>query len=137
VPDRFLANADGAGRFRVFVGEEKLSNGSEDAEMTARSRCRKCGGPVSPRKGAGRPATYCSPGCRRASEYEIRRANAAVDVAERAISLHREHLALDPTYGLGCCAFERRAAHLVWWEEERQRLERRMRELLNEAGDAS
>ena len=34
--------------------------------------CLKCRTPLTP-TAAGRPPSYCSPGCRRAAEYELRR----------------------------------------------------------------
>jgi hypothetical protein len=38
----------------------------------AEKRCVKCERPLKP-TGGGRPPTYCSTGCRRAAEYELRR----------------------------------------------------------------
>src|SRR6185436_20742680 len=35
--------------------------------------CRKCGGPLPESHATGRPADYCSEGCRRAAAVEIRR----------------------------------------------------------------
>ena len=37
-------------------------------------KCRKCGTPLA-KPATGRPPRYCSTGCRRAAEYEIRRLN--------------------------------------------------------------
>jgi predicted nucleic acid-binding Zn ribbon protein len=49
--------------------------------------CRICGAPIEPRSKTGRPSVYCSVGCRRASEYELRRLQARLirleDEAER------------------------------------------------------
>jgi hypothetical protein len=38
----------------------------------AEKRCVKCERPLKP-TGVGRPPSYCSTGCRRAAEYELRR----------------------------------------------------------------
>lgn len=36
-------------------------------------QCIKCGSPLAPKAGTGRPAIYCGESCRRLVEYEIRR----------------------------------------------------------------
>ncbi len=46
------------------------------------SKCRICERQVEPKK-TGRPAIYCSHACRRAAEYEIRRANDTITQLER------------------------------------------------------
>jgi len=47
--------------------------------------CRKCGSELPTRTGRGRPAVYCSTGCRRATEYELRRVQKALeDIEEQA-----------------------------------------------------
>lgn len=46
------------------------------------STCRKCQAPIEATGKPGRPRSYCSVGCRRASEYEIRRADRAVESME-------------------------------------------------------
>jgi hypothetical protein len=111
--------------------------------MTAKAAtgvpCRKCGVALAERTGAGRPPWYCSVGCRRSAEYELRRAQTAVEAVEKDIRRHREHVAIEPVYGLDCCGrrSDAVARHLAFLEEERVRLEARMRELLDDAGDAS
>jgi len=34
--------------------------------------CATCGTPIEPKAGPGRPAAYCSVGCRRVAEFQIR-----------------------------------------------------------------
>lgn len=100
-------------------------------------RCRKCGAALAERESRGRPATFCSTACRRASEFELRRANVAIDAVEKRASQHREQLAVQPDMGLYCCgrgsALQR---HLDWLEAEATRLELRMRQLLDD-GEAT
>jgi hypothetical protein len=40
---------------------------------TPRLACAKCGAPLDPPSGPGRPAAYCSDLCKRLTEYEVRR----------------------------------------------------------------
>jgi hypothetical protein len=95
--------------------------------------CRKCGAALAGRAGAGRPASYCSKGCRRAAEYELRRVQDALAAVEKRAMEHREHVALAPHFGLNCCGRgEAVVRHLEWLEEERVRLEQRMRVLLDD-----
>jgi hypothetical protein len=51
--------------------------------------CPRCSRAIPASEGAGRPATYCSPGCRRAAEYEIRRINDRLDHLEQRFSALR------------------------------------------------
>jgi hypothetical protein len=51
-------------------------------------RCPRCGRIIPTRSGAGRPTIYCSVGCRRAAEYEIRCVNGRLAALEsRLIAL--------------------------------------------------
>jgi hypothetical protein len=98
--------------------------------------CRKCGVGLPTRSGPGRPAVYCSRGCQRAAEYELRRAQDAVASVEKNIRVHREWLATQPFYGLGCCGkAEAVTRQLDWLDGERQRLEGRMKVLLDDPED--
>lgn len=47
--------------------------------------CKTCGASLPASKG-GRPADYCSTGCRKAAEYAIRRIDRRLEVLERALS---------------------------------------------------
>ncbi len=51
--------------------------------------CPRCGRVIQTPSGAGRPATYCSPGCRRAAEYEIRRIDDHLTKLESRLSALR------------------------------------------------
>lgn len=44
--------------------------------------CPKCGAKVPQSTDPGRPLTYCSTGCRRATEYELRRLQKALEDVE-------------------------------------------------------
>jgi hypothetical protein len=86
-----------------------------------RSTCRKCGADLPARPpGAGRPREYCGTGCRRAAEYEIRRLNSAIEVMEKALRDCR-------------VGWNFRGDHDVpRYREELERLETRMRNLLDD-----
>lgn len=102
--------------------------------MSKRS-CRKCGTELAAREGAGRPPSYCSTGCRRAAEYELRRVQGALESAENRMAHHREYLALRLSCGLQCCGGAGKAeVHLSVLDDERARLEERMRLLLGDDG---
>ena len=49
------------------------------------SKCASCGGPIEPRDGPGRPAIYCSDGCRRQAEFRIRALVRRIDGYESQI----------------------------------------------------
>jgi len=55
--------------------------------MSAKT-CRSCGAPVT-QPSTGRPRTYCSTGCRRLAEHDIRRANGAITALENALQYYR------------------------------------------------
>lgn len=53
--------------------------------------CPQCGAGFEPLPGrTGRPQAYCSTSCRRAREYAIKRAQRAVERADRELTLVRE-----------------------------------------------
>ncbi|MFC9251217.1 hypothetical protein [Amycolatopsis thailandensis] len=83
-------------------------------------KCRKCGGKLAERTGPGRKPAYCSPGCRRAAEYELRRIQRALEALEdehRDIRLNWARVFAD---------------RLPLIEAEQNRLETRLRELLDD-----
>ena len=82
------------------------------------STCRKCGDPVEQTGGRGRPRSYCSVGCRRAAEREIRRADRAIQQMEDALRWARINNA--------------DRASLAKYETERVRLEERLAVLLDD-----
>lgn len=51
--------------------------------------CIKCGLEIKQEKATGRPKQYCSPACRRAAEYEIRRLDARLSGLENDMLAHR------------------------------------------------
>ncbi len=59
--------------------------------MTGRSGCVKCGLPLS-QPAKGRPRIYCGPSCRRAAEFELRRVQNALVVAEREVEAARRRV---------------------------------------------
>lgn len=64
---------------RDFFSQTNNSKGDRVEKSTI---CASCGSPLEPHAGAGRPAVYCGPVCRRASEFAIRRVIARLDKAE-------------------------------------------------------
>ena len=87
----------------------------------ARETCLKCGEPLQ-QPATGRPAVYCSTGCRRAAEYELRRLQRHLEAVEgelRAIQLGRS-------------AWPENRRKL---QNERKRLETRLAELLDTEAD--
>ena len=98
--------------------------------------CRKCGAELAGRDGPGRPSSYCSTACRRATEYELRRSQTAIEAVEKRILAHREHIALPSGWPPNCCGRgEAAVKHLEWLEGERVRLEARMAVLLSDGED--
>ena len=51
--------------------------------------CVKCGLKIKLASSTGRPKQYCSPACRRAAEYEIRRVDARLAGLENDMQAHR------------------------------------------------
>jgi hypothetical protein len=98
--------------------------------------CRKCGTkPLPEHSGRGRPSVYCSTGCRRAAEYELKRAQRALEGVEGQIASHREHLALyddAQQVAMSCCLMSSVKRHLDVLQEERHILEARLIELLDD-----
>jgi hypothetical protein len=86
--------------------------------MTRAATCVKCGGGVG-RSARGRPRAYCSTACRRAAEYELRRVQGALDRVEEQIRWCR--------FGWN----GRTERDIPRFEEERLRLETRLRKLLS------
>lgn len=82
--------------------------------------CRRCGRPVELAEGRGRPKAYCSVGCRRAAEYEARRLQRALEAVEEQIRECR----------LGF--YGRSERNVPRFDLERQRLEERLREVLDD-----
>lgn len=95
----------------------------------ARSTCRKCGQSLPARTPStiGRPLDYCSTGCRRAAEHELRRLDTQLLTAEAEITALRLALIPQPLTGL--------QARLDWWTSETTRLEARMAHLLDDNTD--
>lgn len=83
--------------------------------------CAKCKQPIKENKGIGRSKTYCSIGCRRAAELEIRRVN------ERLVKL--ENVAQDYRLGAPMICFEKEEDILA----EIKRQEVRLAELLSDS----
>lgn len=95
--------------------------------------CLKCGQPVPASPGPGRPSRYCSKGCRRAAEYELRRLASRIASAElRLASLTRDE-AVGPAYG----SPEHRRKCLAWAQNELKGLEARLAALLDDAPEVS
>lgn len=93
--------------------------------MEKRKQCQECGDGLPEPKGTGRPATYCSPVCRRAAEYGIRRAQILLTRAERAEQDARSRVITDEAWRRGD-----HKAKAEFWAEEVARLRRVMREVL-------
>lgn len=88
--------------------------------------CAVCQAPLE-QPATGRPRVYCGQVCRRAAEYELRRLQSLLTVAEKAEQRHRL-AAASTTYA----ASERKAAKA--WAGEAVRLRTRLRELLAGVG---
>jgi hypothetical protein len=86
--------------------------------------CRRCGAELPASSGPGRPRSYCSTGCRRAAEYEARRLQKALGDVEEQIRWCR--------FGWNC----RTEADIPKFDAERQRLEERLRVVLDDGGTA-
>lgn len=80
-------------------------------------RCAKCGATLRAKAGPGRPRRFCSPVCKRAADYELRRVQRALERIESRTRSYR----VDGLTGL--------AERL---DVERLRLEERLRELLDD-----
>jgi|GEM_PF-2549145 len=93
-------------------------------------QCPECGSPMPAAKGTGRPATYCTPVCRRAAEFALRRAQVLLTRAQRAEQDAALHVATGGSYRA-----EDDAARLTFWRSEVTRLRGEIRALLAGAGD--
>jgi hypothetical protein len=90
--------------------------------------CVKCGRTFERPAVRGRIPRYCSKGCRRAREYELRRLQAAVGNAEERIVDARQRV--DGVGGGGSPDYWRTVRR--WWSKELDRLEERLRVLLDD-----
>ena len=88
--------------------------------------CVKCGKPLPERSGPGRPQLYCSPGCRRSAEHEVRRAERALERTEVILRRHRTSV----RRAAFLCCMGATDEHVGALDAERVRLEDRLRLLL-------
>jgi hypothetical protein len=88
------------------------------------TRCAKCHEAFVPPNTIGRPPRYCSAGCRRATEYELRRLQGHLEVAERNEARYRS--------GQVSASARHAAEQAEIHASEIRRLEARMRELLDD-----
>jgi hypothetical protein len=93
-------------------------------------QCPECGSPLPTAKTTGRPATYCTPVCRRAAEFALRRAQVLLTRAQRG----EQDAALAVATGSNYQAADN-ASRLAFWRLEVQRLKEEIRALLAGAGD--
>lgn len=87
--------------------------------------CRKCRGPLPEGSEIGRPASYCSLGCRRAAEFELRR----IQTRLQRLEDEEQRCRLDRT-GLSFLDGTTPAQHAADLAQEIERAEVRLRELL-------
>ncbi len=97
--------------------------------MTPR-KCPECLSPMPAAKTTGRPATYCTPVCRRAAEFSLRRAQVLLTRAQRA----EQDAALAVATG-GSYRAADDAGALAFWRSEVKRLRDEIRALLAGVGD--
>jgi hypothetical protein len=101
----------------------------EKGEDAVSGKCKKCGRDLE-LPPTGRPPDYCSKGCRRAVEYELRRIQRRLEAAElKEAHFRRESDPDSAVYG-GSRAHMRKQHG--WYVAEVDRLERRLRELLSD-----
>lgn len=93
-------------------------------------QCPECGSLMPSAKSTGRPATYCTPVCRRAAEFALRRAQVLLTRAQRA----EQDAALAVATGSNYQAADN-ASRLAFWRSEVQRLRDEIRSLIAGAGD--
>lgn len=93
-----------------------------------RMTCLKCGDPLPVQDGPGRPRTYCSEGCRRAAEYELRRLERRITNVEGSVTFWRRRVDGVDYFGGDPKVAEK---HLSWWRDELERLEGRLAEILD------
>jgi hypothetical protein len=99
----------------------------EKVEDAVSGKCAKCGGELVQQE-TGRPSRYCSKACRRAAEYELRRIQRRLEDLEVSESNARRELS--PAARMGGSREFRQAEH-QWYVGELDRLERRLKELLD------
>ncbi len=97
--------------------------------MTASPCCVRCGAGLSGRDGRRRPK-FCSVGCRRTAEYEVRRLVRRLERVDDRLAELREVRA-GVIYGFSLRR-ERADADAAHFEAERRRAEDRLAELLGE-----
>lgn len=96
--------------------------------------CPRCGSEVVQHAGRGAPRVYCSQVCRRAAEFEIRRANRHLEQAERRLQAARERVdrIRGGWSGLGTLAHGEEQLGLA--QRRVAELEERLEQLLAESG---
>lgn len=90
------------------------------------AECLKCGRRIE-KGGRGRPAVYCSTGCRRSVEYELRRIQRHLEHAEHEVTWLQP---LEDNVSVASSFGGRRGEALANARAEIERLEARLRELL-------
>ncbi len=98
---------------------------------TRPSQCVMCGGELPEPASTGRPRSYCSMPCKRAAEYELRRAQSLLLSAERSEARERS-LALGVDHSW---KGQRHKDAAKFWAGEVERLQGRLVVLLSGAGD--
>ena len=93
-------------------------------------QCPECGSPMPAAKSTGRPPICCTPVCRRAAEFALRRAQVLLTRAQRA----EQDAALAVAIG-GSYRAADDAGRLTFWRSEVKRLRGEIRSLLAGAGD--
>lgn len=98
--------------------------------MEKPTACLMCGSQLE-QPPSGRPKRYCDSACRRAGEYEMRRAQSLLLTAERNEQRARARAAT-AKFSYGDASGER--SEVRWWSKEATRLQHRLRELLAAGG---
>jgi hypothetical protein len=94
--------------------------------MTEKPECLKCGRELEESARTGRPRSWCSVGCRRAAEYEVRRASRRLEkLEERASDLRHSRSTIRDWLG------RTREEALADVEGELREAEERLRALLD------
>ena len=95
--------------------------------MTMITKCAECGGQLVPAP-TGRPARFCSTGCRRATEYRVTLTKRHIARLHEQLSAARIEDALEGEYGNQ----RRRQRHMEVLTNEIETAEARLRELLDD-----
>lgn len=114
---RAAPDHDPAAGFSQSVRFPGSANGAEKP-----SECRTCGNVVV-QPATGRPRVYCSVGCRRAAEYELRRVQALLTAAEKGAQKARAD-------AVGAWDPERSRKLARFWAKEITSLQERLQVLL-------